>query len=273
MAEPREAFTDNPHVECAIDLHLTAVGPRAGRRARVGGGRGEARPRSREDVRPRPHRAAHALASAPSPSATQTFEITDGLGLRDHSWGPRYWQNIWWYRWLTVNLGPDLGFAVHDRRQTRRATRRTCTASSTTRTATATTAGCRSATSSSRSDYDDEWFPPHEPHHGHDRRPRLRGRRRRLVEHPAAQPPRGHGHPHHRGHDHVAVRRPRRRRAVRVPRPDHRWHPGRHRTSASDGSRSRSRRSSASVEIDGPAAAHRRRVARDVVVHAPTAAR
>jgi hypothetical protein len=42
----------------------------------------------------------------------ERFEITDGLGLRDHSWGPRYWQNIWWYRWLTVNLGPDLGFAV-----------------------------------------------------------------------------------------------------------------------------------------------------------------
>ena len=36
--------------------------------------------------------------------------LTDGLGLRDKSWGPRYWQAIWWYRWLTVNLGPDLGF-------------------------------------------------------------------------------------------------------------------------------------------------------------------
>ena len=42
----------------------------------------------------------------------ESFAITDGLGLRDHSWGPRYWQNIWWYRWLTVNLGPDLGFAT-----------------------------------------------------------------------------------------------------------------------------------------------------------------
>lgn len=42
----------------------------------------------------------------------ETFEITDGLGLRDHSWGPRYWQSVWWYRWLTANLGPDLGFAA-----------------------------------------------------------------------------------------------------------------------------------------------------------------
>src|SRR4029078_7563530 len=32
--------------------------------------------------------------------------------LRDHSWGPRTWQAIWWYRWLTGNVGPDLGFAL-----------------------------------------------------------------------------------------------------------------------------------------------------------------
>ena len=32
--------------------------------------------------------------------------------MRDHSWGPRYWQSIWWYRWLTGNLGRDLGFAL-----------------------------------------------------------------------------------------------------------------------------------------------------------------
>lgn len=42
----------------------------------------------------------------------ERFELTDGLGLRDHSWGPRYWQSVWWYRWLTANLGPGLGFAA-----------------------------------------------------------------------------------------------------------------------------------------------------------------
>ena len=62
----------------------------------------------------------------------ETFDITDGLGLRDHSWGPRYWQNIWWYRWLTVNLGPDLGFACTIAGDEGLRARRTCTASSTT---------------------------------------------------------------------------------------------------------------------------------------------
>ena len=36
----------------------------------------------------------------------------DGFGLRDHSWGPRYWQAPWYYRWLTANFGPDFGFMV-----------------------------------------------------------------------------------------------------------------------------------------------------------------
>jgi hypothetical protein len=36
----------------------------------------------------------------------------EGFGLRDHSWGPRYWQAIHSYEWLTLNFGPDLGAMV-----------------------------------------------------------------------------------------------------------------------------------------------------------------
>ena len=36
----------------------------------------------------------------------------DGYGLRDHSWGPRFWQAPWYYRWLTMNFGDDAGFVV-----------------------------------------------------------------------------------------------------------------------------------------------------------------
>jgi len=36
----------------------------------------------------------------------------DGFGLRDHSWGPRYWQSPWWYRWCTANFGADFGFML-----------------------------------------------------------------------------------------------------------------------------------------------------------------
>jgi hypothetical protein len=110
MAEPREAFTNNPHVECAVDLHLTAVGPAQGGEPEWE--EGEQKPDlDPEKMFARGHTEQHMRSVGTVTVGDETFAITDGLGLRDHSWGPRYWQNIWWYRWLTVNLGPDLGFA------------------------------------------------------------------------------------------------------------------------------------------------------------------
>ena len=61
-------------------------------------------------VRPGPLRAAH-RRPRPHPRRRQEWEV-DGFGLRDHSWGPRYWQAPWWYRWLTANFGDDFGFMV-----------------------------------------------------------------------------------------------------------------------------------------------------------------
>jgi hypothetical protein len=110
MAEPREAFADNPHVDSAIDLNMKAVGPAQGGEPEWE--EGEERPDlDPEKMFARGHTEQHMRSVGTVTVGDETFEITDGLGLRDHSWGPRYWQNIWWYRWLTVNLGPDLGFA------------------------------------------------------------------------------------------------------------------------------------------------------------------
>jgi hypothetical protein len=111
MAEPREAFAGNPHLECTIDLRLIAVGPAQGGEPEWE--EGEEKPDlDPEKMFARGHTEQHMRAAGTVTVGDERFEITDGLGLRDHSWGPRYWQNIWWYRWLTVNLGPDLGFAV-----------------------------------------------------------------------------------------------------------------------------------------------------------------
>jgi hypothetical protein len=35
-----------------------------------------------------------------------------GHGLRDHSWGPRYWQSTPSYRWITGNFGDDTGMVI-----------------------------------------------------------------------------------------------------------------------------------------------------------------
>jgi len=36
----------------------------------------------------------------------------DGNGWRDHSWGPRYWQSIYWYRLFIANFGGGRGFML-----------------------------------------------------------------------------------------------------------------------------------------------------------------
>ena len=40
----------------------------------------------------------------------------DGLGLRDKSWGPRYWQAIGWYRWLPMTFSEDFAMMISHRR-------------------------------------------------------------------------------------------------------------------------------------------------------------
>ncbi len=60
-----------------------------------------------------------------------------GFGLRDHSWGPRFWQAPWYYRWLTANVGQDFGFMGS---RVARRTGRAPGAASSGRTASSTTA-------------------------------------------------------------------------------------------------------------------------------------
>ena len=108
MADPRSAFANNPHEPCAVDLRLIAVAPPSGGEPEWDEGE-ERPPGSTHDSR-----AATPNSTWRSPVSSevgaQQFDLTAGLGLRDHSWGPRIWQSIWWYRWITASFGP-LGIA------------------------------------------------------------------------------------------------------------------------------------------------------------------
>lgn len=108
MAHPRKAFTDNPIVGAKLDLALEAVGPIEGGEPQWEEG-DERYDQDPEKMFARGHTEQHMGSTGTATIGDETFEITDGLGMRDHSWGPRYWQNVYFYRWLTVNLGPDLG--------------------------------------------------------------------------------------------------------------------------------------------------------------------
>ena len=108
MAEPRAAFAANPMVACTIGLDLTAVGPIQGGEPEweEGDERGDTDP---ERMFARGHTEQHMAVHGSVRIGAEEFAVGDGLGMRDHSWGPRYWQNVYWYRWLTVNVGPELG--------------------------------------------------------------------------------------------------------------------------------------------------------------------
>jgi len=111
MEDPKRAFTENPRVECQLEqIHRGIARPWGGEPEPE---EGEDRPEiDPEKAFARGHFEQHMAVTGSVAIGDDVFVLEDGLGLRDHSWGPRYWQNIWWYRWLTVNLGPDLGFAT-----------------------------------------------------------------------------------------------------------------------------------------------------------------
>src|SRR5581483_753651 len=104
MVDPKAAFTSNPYAECEVHLRYF------GRSAMVGGEPDEPRERPGEEFA-RGHYEQLVEAHGSIRVADQEWEIK-GFGLRDHSWGPRFWQAPWYYRWLTANFGPDMGLMV-----------------------------------------------------------------------------------------------------------------------------------------------------------------
>lgn len=106
MADPRRAYAENPKRHVRFDLTHDAVGPMFGSAGDPREERKEA-----ENQFARAHYEQHMHVTGRLELGDDRFEI-DGYGLRDHSWGPRTWQAIHGYEWLTMNFGPDLGAMV-----------------------------------------------------------------------------------------------------------------------------------------------------------------
>jgi len=104
MANPKQAFTDNPYAEC--EAHITFTGQ--GRPSMFGGEPDTPHEAPGEEFA-KGHYEQLVAASGSIRVGDQEWQI-NGFGLRDHSWGPRYWQAPWYYRWLTANFGEDFGF-------------------------------------------------------------------------------------------------------------------------------------------------------------------
>ncbi len=104
MADPKAAFTNNPYAECEVHLTFTGQG-----RPSMFGGEPDAPHETPGEEFAKGHYEQLVAATGTIRVGDEEWEI-DGFGLRDHSWGPRYWQAPWYYRWLTANVDDDFGF-------------------------------------------------------------------------------------------------------------------------------------------------------------------
>ena len=108
MENPKTAFANNPAVAVRAELTFTGMTP-------VYGGEAVDENGTPIDEDPdesfaRGHYEQHMKGEGVVTVDGTTF-VLNGFGLRDHSWGPRYWQNLYWYRWLPLVFRED--FAVN----------------------------------------------------------------------------------------------------------------------------------------------------------------
>ena len=109
MMDPAAAFKSNPVVAAEIDLSFAGVSPMFGGEAVQSDG--SPIDQDAESSFARGHTEQHTRGVGSLRVGDESFEI-NGLGLRDHSWGPRYWQAIYWYRWLPMNFSEDFAMMV-----------------------------------------------------------------------------------------------------------------------------------------------------------------
>jgi hypothetical protein len=109
MANPREAFENNPFVECEVRLDVTGVSPMYGGLPQYEDG--SPIEVDAEKSFAKAHYEQHTAVKGTIQVGDETIEL-DGLGLRDKSWGPRYWQAVSWYRWLPMIFGPDFAMML-----------------------------------------------------------------------------------------------------------------------------------------------------------------
>jgi hypothetical protein len=102
MSDPGKAFKENPHKRLALDLVHEGVGPLYGHVGQPGDGNDFARA----------HFEQHMKVSGTLAAEGEPVIQIRGHGLRDHSWGPRFWQSTPSYRWITGNFGDDLGMVI-----------------------------------------------------------------------------------------------------------------------------------------------------------------
>ncbi len=111
MADPAAAFKSNPYAKANLEIDYHATAPGWGGELREKSGDAWVSIRNDGDAEAqfaKGHLEQLGHATGRLVIGETEYKI-DGLGLRDHSWGPRYWQAPKYYRWLTMNFDEGLG--------------------------------------------------------------------------------------------------------------------------------------------------------------------
>lgn len=109
MDDPKAAFTNNPKVKASAEIIFHGMTPVYGGEAVDE--QGNPIEEDPSEAFARAHYEQHMTGQGTVKVGDQTFEL-NGLGLRDHSWGPRYWQNLYWYRWLPMVFSQELAINI-----------------------------------------------------------------------------------------------------------------------------------------------------------------
>ena len=109
MADPQQAFKNNPIVPCSVELDYQGVSPMFG--GETVKEDGSALEVDSEKSFAKAHYEQHMAAQGQLKVGDESFAIK-GYGLRDKSWGPRHWQAIHWYRWCPMNFGKDFAMML-----------------------------------------------------------------------------------------------------------------------------------------------------------------
>jgi len=107
MMDPGQAFKSNPSFDCEAKIDIKGISP-------MFGGETVKKDGAPLDIDPeksfsKAHYEQHTFGKGSIKVGKEKWKI-EGYGLRDKSWGPRYWQAIEWYRWLTINISKEIGF-------------------------------------------------------------------------------------------------------------------------------------------------------------------
>jgi hypothetical protein len=109
LEDPRAAFQAYPAQPCHIELGLESVAPAHGGELLADDGspydEGEGRYFARAHYD-------QSLRGQGRVTVGGASWLLQGHGLLDHSWGPRIWQAIPWYRWFPCTFGDDFAICL-----------------------------------------------------------------------------------------------------------------------------------------------------------------